>query len=36
LINLKLKTRNILFMRDWHICLKEYSDEFLKLNDLNY
>lgn len=36
LINLKLKTRNILYMRDWHICLKEYSQEFLKLNDLNY
>lgn len=31
LINLKLKTRNILFMRDWRICLKEYSEEFIKL-----
>lgn len=34
LINLKLKTRNILFMRDWKICLKEYSEEFVKLNQL--
>ncbi len=32
LINLKLKTRNLLFMRDWRVCLKEYSLEILKLN----
>lgn len=34
LINLKLKTRNILYMRDWKICLKEYAEEFLKLNNI--
>ena len=30
LINLKLMTRNLLFMRDWKVCLKEYSAEFAK------
>lgn len=29
LINLKLDTRKINFMRDWRVCLKEYSREYL-------
>jgi dTDP-4-dehydrorhamnose reductase len=32
LTNQKLKARNLLFMRDWRVCLKEYSEEFLKLS----
>jgi len=32
LVNLKLKARNILYMRDWRICLKEYADNFLTTN----
>jgi dTDP-4-dehydrorhamnose reductase len=28
LVNLKLKARNLMFMRDWRICLKEYSEQF--------
>jgi len=30
LVNLKLKSRNLLFMRDWRVCLKEYTNEFIK------
>ena len=33
LINLKLKARNIMYMRDWRVCLKEYSEEFLKFKN---
>lgn len=33
LINLKLRQKNMDIMRDWHDCLKEYSDVFKK--DLN-
>jgi dTDP-4-dehydrorhamnose reductase len=32
LINLKLKSRKIMFMRDWRVCLKEYALEFIKIN----
>ena len=28
LVNLKLKSRNLDFMRDWKVCLEEYSKEF--------
>lgn len=28
LLNLKLDSRNINYMKDWEICLKEYSEEF--------
>ena len=30
LVNLKLKKRGLLFMRDWRVCLAEYSEVFKK------
>lgn len=30
LINVKLTMRNINYMRDWHVCLAEYAEEFKK------
>ena len=34
LLNLKLKSRNIMFMRDWHVCLREYTKDLIEMNKL--
>lgn len=34
LVNLKLKSRKIMFMRDWRVCLKEYLEDFNKMEIL--